>query len=149
MGMWTVPQLESYLHREIPLAAAMEIRVADLDPHHIRLTAPLAANRNPHETAFGGSLATLAVVTGWALLHVNLVDAFPTAELVISSHEVDYIKPVQADFSAECDLAESDLAGFLAALPESRSAEIELSGVMGEQGHVASRFRSRFHATMT
>lgn len=146
--MRTESELESYLHREIPLAAAMEIRVADLDPHHIRLTAPLASNRNPHQSAFGGSLATLAVVAGWALLHTHLVDAFPDARLVISNHEVDYIKPVQADFSAECDVPESDLAGFLAALPESRSAEIELSGVMGEQGHVAARFRSRFHATM-
>ena len=52
-----VVEVEQYLHRHIPLSAAMGIRVRLATPHRVELWAPLAPNINHQSTVFGGSAA--------------------------------------------------------------------------------------------
>ena len=49
--------VERYLHRHIPLTAAMGVRVAAVTLQRAELRAPLAPNINHRETVFGGSAA--------------------------------------------------------------------------------------------
>ena len=47
--------LTEYLHSHIPLTRHLGVRVAGLDDASARLCAPLAANLNHRDTAFGGT----------------------------------------------------------------------------------------------
>ena len=55
-------EIEQYLHRYIPLAIAMGVRVKDATPARVELTAPLAPNVNHHDSVFGGSAAAVATL---------------------------------------------------------------------------------------
>ena len=95
--------LERYLHQQIPLSAAMGVRVKMATPERVQLTAPLAANVNHHETVFGGSAAALATLSAWSLLHLRLTRAALQARLVIQRSGMKYDHPIPGDFDAVCD----------------------------------------------
>lgn len=95
-------QLEHYLHHHIPVSHAMGITVTAATPDTIELRAALAPNLNHRSTAFGGSVASLAVLAGWSLLRLGL-DAFtPTPQIVIQRSSIEYRAPVLHDFDAIC-----------------------------------------------
>jgi thioesterase domain-containing protein len=94
--------LERYLHQQIPLSAAMGVRVSMATPEHVRLAVPLAPNINHNETAFGGSAAALATLAAWALLHLRLADAGLQARLVIQRSSMEYEQPIPGDFEGVC-----------------------------------------------
>ena len=66
------------------------------------LTAPLRPNTNHHQTAFGGSVAALAILSGWALLHARLASRRAAVSLVIQRQQLEYLLPVAAAFEAIC-----------------------------------------------
>ncbi|MET0363375.1 MAG: YiiD C-terminal domain-containing protein, partial [Sphingobium sp.] len=47
--------LQAYLHRQIPLSAAMQVSVQSAALESVTLSAPLEPNINHKSTAFGGS----------------------------------------------------------------------------------------------
>ena len=98
--------LEHYLHQQIPLSAAMGVRVRIATPERVQLAAPLAPNINHAETAFGGSAAALATLSAWALLHVRLARAALQARLVIQRCSMEYEQPIPGDFDAVCLLTD-------------------------------------------
>jgi thioesterase domain-containing protein len=94
--------LERYLHEQIPLSAAMGMRVRLATPERVRLAAPLAPNVNHAETVFGGSAAAMATLAAWALLHIRLGRAGLHARLVIQRGSMEYERPIPGDFEAVC-----------------------------------------------
>lgn len=102
-----VPEvLERYLHEQIPLSAAMGVRVRMATLERVQLAAPLAPNVNHNETVFGGSGAALATLSGWALLHLRLAHAGLKARLVIQRSTMEYERPIPGDFEAVCRFAD-------------------------------------------
>jgi thioesterase domain-containing protein len=97
-------QFTEYLHHNIPLTAALGVHVVSCMPDSLRVAAPLTLNRNHHGTAFGGSLATLAIIGGWSLLHHALTAEGIDTRLVVQHTECDFLEPVAADFAAETRL---------------------------------------------
>jgi len=65
-------EVERYLHRNIPLSAAMGVRVRSATPRRVELEAPLAPNINHQSTVFGGSASALAMLSAWTLVHLGL-----------------------------------------------------------------------------
>lgn len=94
--------LLDYLHKHIPISNAMGISVTTASPELVELRAELAPNLNHRNTAFGGSVAALAVLAGWSLLRIGLDDVAPTPQIVIQRSSVEYTAPVHADFDARC-----------------------------------------------
>jgi thioesterase domain-containing protein len=92
--------VEAYLHTHIPLSAAMGARVVGATPGTVRLAAPLAPNLNHRSTAFGGSVATLAILAGWTGVHLRLHREELDGHTVIQRSDVAYLKPVTGDFEA-------------------------------------------------
>ena len=84
-------QLRDVLHKEIPLTRAMGVEVESYDGSCLVLAAPLAPNINHKSTAFGGSLYSLAVLTGWGLLHLQLKQRDVLAHIIIRQSHIDYI----------------------------------------------------------
>jgi thioesterase domain-containing protein len=95
--------IERYLHRHIPLSAAMGVRVRVASPERVELTAPLAPNINFHDTLFGGSGAAIATLSAWTLVNIRLRHAEVPARLVIQRNAMFYETPIDGDFSALCE----------------------------------------------
>ena len=67
MKAMTTAALAEILEAGIPLTGFMGVTVQHYDGLELRLSAPYDPNRNHKGAAFGGSLAALAVVTGWSM----------------------------------------------------------------------------------
>ena len=135
-----------YLHRNIPLTAAMQLRVTGGGTGGIELLAPLHANRNHQSSAFGGSLATLGIVSGWALLQQELQRQGLEARIVIQRSECDYLEPVDADFTARCELPALEWERFLATLRKRGRARITVHSSLHCAGREAVRHSGTFVA---
>lgn len=95
-------ELQQYLHQHIPISSAMRITVAAASPDGVELRAALAPNINHRSTAFGGSVASLAVLAGWSMLRIGLDDITPVPQIVIQRSTLEYMTPIRADFDAKC-----------------------------------------------
>lgn len=93
-------ELEQYLHQHIPLTQAMQLHVSSADARQVVLTAPLAPNINHRETAFGGSIAALATLAAWSLVHVRLRELGLACRLVIHRNSMEYRRPIRGAFAA-------------------------------------------------
>lgn len=95
----TAPEVENFLHENIPLTKAMGVRVVLVDDHEVRLSAPLGPNVNHLETGFGGSIAALAITTGWVCLRLRFG---PPVQIVIRDCQMKFTRPIEGDFEAVC-----------------------------------------------
>lgn len=102
----TPQQLQDYLHEQIPLSEAMEVRVLEAGPD-LRLVAPLAPNVNHKKTVFGGSLYALAVLAGWSSVRLHMEADQLHGEIVIGRSDCSYLKPAKGDFVALCEPIEA------------------------------------------
>ncbi|MGH7464298.1 MAG: YiiD C-terminal domain-containing protein [Longimicrobiales bacterium] len=100
--MMNAGDLQQYLHRHIPITSAMAITVTAASIDAVELRAALAPNLNHRSTAFGGSVASLAVLAGWSLLRLGLDDVTPMPQIVVQRSTIEYIAPIAADFAAVC-----------------------------------------------
>lgn len=125
-----------YIQQHIPITANLGVVIRSFDGQKIIISAPLAANKNLHGTAFGGSQAAIGILTGWSLIYLKLKQLGIDNDLVIQKSSYDFIKPVTADFTASCQLptaAEFEL--FLDQLREKGKARLSLTvEIESEQG---------------
>jgi len=143
----TPAALTTFLHEQIPLTAAMALRVVALDAQTLRVAAPLAPNRNPHGTVFGGSLATLGIVAGWTLLYCTLAREGLNASLVIQHYDCDYLAPAGAEFSAEARLPE-DWPRFIEALHQKGRGRCEVSVQLSCDDRLVLTAKARYAARL-
>lgn len=138
-------EITAYLHAHIPLTAHMGIRVSAYDTESVRLYAPLAPNLNHRNTAFGGSLSTLGILSGWTLLHLRLEDAGMPSRLVIQKSEMDFQRPAKGDFEAVC--AQTDRAEwerFTSMIAKKEKSRIALISKIASQGELVAVNRGIF-----
>lgn len=123
----TADELTAFLRHSIPLLGAVDVQVRVCTPQRVVLAAPLAPNRNHHQTAFGGSLALLSILSGWSLLHVGLADAgIADASLVVQRSECRFDRPVTGELLAEAQRPDPGWDDFVAALCQRGKARIDL-----------------------
>jgi len=94
--------LERIWHEEIPISAAMGIRVASFEDDTLETRAALAPNVNVHGTAFAGSLYAIAALTGWGLTWLQLRRHAYAGSIVIAEGNIRYVRPVAAEIVARC-----------------------------------------------
>jgi thioesterase domain-containing protein len=145
----SIAAVERYLHAHIPLSAAMQVRVRAASFDRVELAAPLAPNINHRETAFGGSIASLATLSAWTLLNLRLqhVVIGNGARLVIQRNTMSYDEPIRGDFSALCTLTDPiRWERFLATYERRGRARITLSATVLHEGGTAATFEGEFVA---
>lgn len=149
MGADEIEALEAYLHRQIPLSAAMQVSIRSASPESVMLRAPLEPNINHESTVFGGSASAVATLAAWTLLHVRLRQAEIPCHLVIQSNRMDYDRPISGAFEAQAALSDPDAwPRFLAMLVRRRRARIEARSVLLFDHAVAGHFEGRFVALL-
>jgi thioesterase domain-containing protein len=139
--------LEAYLHTNIPLSAAMGVRVKVATPERVLLFAPLGPNINHHQTVFGGSGAVLATLSAWSLLHLRLRREQLDAQLVIQRSSMEYVRPIPGDFEAVCGFADdSAWQRFRLTLTRRGRARMTLSAHLLHASHEMGSFVGDFVA---
>src|SRR3954465_9429675 len=98
--MSLIQQTQELLRTKIPITHAMGVRVEDYDGERLVLIAPLEANVNHLGTAFGGSLNALAVLSGYALLWLEMKET--DCHIVIRESSISYERPVRGRLRAVC-----------------------------------------------
>ncbi|MFV8833907.1 YiiD C-terminal domain-containing protein [Aquisalimonas sp.] len=142
----TAEELQALLHDQIPISAAMGIRVVSLDPQAIMLTAPLAANHNHANTQFAGSQHALASLAGWALLRVWAETAQWEAELVLGKAEIRYLRPAAGDMAVQAQLTDGQLQELDAARLDNGTARLQLGMEIRTEDGVCARFEGQYVA---
>ena len=141
--------LEAYLHRQIPLSAAMQVAVQSATTDSVVLTAPLAPNINHKHTAFGGSVSALGILAAWSLVHLRLTAEGLRSEIVIQSNSMDYHRPIAGDFTAASALADpAQWPGFVRMLTRRKRARIEVGSTLIYRGEAVGRLAGRFVALL-
>ena len=135
-------------YQAMPPVAAMQIRATAFAGDALRLEAPLAANVNDKDCAFGGSLASIMTLAGWGLLTLRLAEAGLRAEVYVADSEVRYLRPLYTDLLAEARLEPGlDWDAFLRSFRErGRARAAVTAAVLGPDGAVAATLTGRFAA---
>ena len=93
-----IKELQNKLHNEIPLTKIMEIKIQNYNNQELITTASLGININDKGTAFGGSLSTLSIISGWSLCWLISKElGFNSNNIVIIKNETSFRKPVTKD----------------------------------------------------
>ncbi|MBN8481700.1 MAG: YiiD C-terminal domain-containing protein [Xanthomonadales bacterium] len=139
--------LERELLAEIPLARAMQLAIDAWDGESLAITAPLAPNINDKGCAFGGSLAAVMTLAGWALVRLAVDADGLAADIYVQDSTIRYHAPVWGDFRAEARLDAGDaFDGFLAALRQRGKARLGVEVVVAGAGGTATTLVARFVA---
>lgn len=132
--------LEQTWHREIPVSAAMNVRVDAYRDSELRVSAGFEENRNLHGTAFAGSLYSICVLTGWGSVWLALQQNGIDAHIVVRRARIEYKIPVIGRIQCRCRLAETDRVAALADLYARRKCRLELVSEVLADDRPAVRF---------
>ncbi|MGH8291950.1 MAG: YiiD C-terminal domain-containing protein [Gammaproteobacteria bacterium] len=139
-------RLEAYLHAHIPLLRHMQARVDTCNADGLTLSAPLAINLNHEGTAFGGSLASLAMLACWGLVWL-LLEPGPAAHIVVAESHMQFLRPVTDTLIAHCALPQAAARQtFLATLKRRNRARLELQAEILQAHMVCANFSGCFAA---
>ena len=132
----------------MPAVRAMQIRLDGYADGVLRITAPLAANVNDKGNAFGGSLASVLTLSGWALVSLRLRLAGHDAEVYVADSNLRYLAPVYEDLHAHAETAEaSSWDTFLSTFRQRGKARISIVARQpGAAGRSAAQLSGRFVA---
>jgi len=111
-------QLQNIWHNTIPLSKAMNIELCYYDQHRLITTCDQAFNKNLHNTMFAGSIYTLATLTGWGWVYMQLEHAKQQSEqpmladTVLAEGKIKYLAPITGFAHAETnvDLTSGDIS---------------------------------------
>ena len=137
-----VPAFELFLHEMIPLAKAMGVGVEVRDDRSLVLRAPKEQNRNSLNTAFGGSLVSLATLAGygvvWEMMKSQRAAEKAEWRIVVKESRAAYRRPVLGDLRAICERpAQAAIAEFKEALQRYGKAKLKLKASIVENGSIA------------
>jgi thioesterase domain-containing protein len=137
--------MEELFHAKIPITRALGVRVEEYDGGRLVLTAPLGENVNHLGTAFGGSLNTLAVLSCYGLLWLELREE--GCNIIIRDSVIHYDRPVRSRLRAVCARPEAKaVETFRRRFRQRGQARIILSATIEDEGVTAARFRGTFAA---
>lgn len=143
----TLEEITAYLHANIPITRSLGAVAVLHDGASFRLAAPLAPNLNHQGTAFGGSMSALAVLAGWALVHLALRARGIENRLVVQHSTLDFRAPVEGDFSATATLPPPEAWNrFLATLERHRRARVTVSATIEWASGLGGRHEGTYAA---
>ncbi|WP_151948557.1 thioesterase domain-containing protein [Aliarcobacter butzleri] len=134
--------LENKLHNEIPLTKFMDLKITKYDEKELITIAPLNKNINDKGTAFGGSLATLTIISGWSICWLISKELKINSEnIVVIKNEHSYRKPVTKELICHTKRPTKDeIENLKNKLLLKKSASIKISSQIIEDAEVCVDF---------
>jgi thioesterase domain-containing protein len=137
-------ELDTLWRDEIPAAAAMGVRVASYDGTTLTVRAPLEPNRNPHATAFAGSLYSVCVLTGWGRVSLALGQRGLRAHVVAADSHIQYRRAVDEEIVCVCSAEPSAFDTGLTEVAAGGKARFEITCAIESGGKRAVTFTATY-----
>ncbi len=139
--LW-VQALEATWQQTIPLSEFMQLKVQNFDGFQLQCSAPLAPNKNPHHTMFAGSIYSMATLTAWGMVYLQLQALGLRGDIVLADAQIRYRAPVKQQPAARVDLLH--LRGDLAALALGRKVQQKIKVQILDGETPVGEFEGRF-----
>ncbi|BDX04687.1 bifunctional GNAT family N-acetyltransferase/hotdog fold thioesterase [Planctobacterium marinum] len=97
-------ELQSTWHETIPISEQMGITLHQYTGKTLEARASLNKNINLHGSMFAGSIFSLATLTGWGMIFLQLKERGLEGDIVLGDGNVHYHKPVTAEPRAICNI---------------------------------------------
>lgn len=141
----TPSEIEAYVRENIPIAAAIGLRVLEASSERVVLEAPLEPNLNHRSTAFGGSVSATAILAGWTYVHLRLRTEGLSPQTVIQESAVRYDAPIRAAFRATTEpVDERAWARFRRMLARHGKGRLRIGARVESAGVDAARFEGAY-----
>lgn len=88
-------QLQNTWHTTIPLSKAMNIEICHYDKNILITHCDDLFNQNLHHTMFAGSIYTLATLTGWGWVYLQMHHDNHQGSIVLSEANIRYLLPIK------------------------------------------------------
>lgn len=126
----------------IPLSQFMQLGIAGFDGNELRCQAPLSPNINLHHTMFAGSIYSLATLTGWGMLYLQLQALGLSGDQVLADASMRYLRPVAKQPNSRCYVHQC--RGDLTALAEGKKVSQYIRVQIFSQDELAAEFTGRY-----
>lgn len=138
-------ELEGFLHEKIPVTGLMGVAVESSDEERLVLTAPLDVNHNHLGTAFGGSLASVAILAGYTLLWSRIGES--GTHIVIRESQTRYLRAVTKNIRAICEVPDPAVFdAFMRRFREKGKARIHIRVTVDEDDATCVEFTGEYVA---
>lgn len=140
-----ITELQNVLYSEIPITKALGITVKEFSNTSLTLSAPLENNLNHKSTAFGGSLYSVAVLSGWGLIYWLIKSRGLKGHIVIQQSSTNFNKPVVSDITARCSFeSEQQIEKFIRMYKSKGKARIKLQSVVMSDSEIGVLFNGSY-----
>lgn len=141
-----IQELNDYLNHHVPLFAAMQGQLQSGE-RGLRIAAPLAPNINDKGIAFGGAMAALAALTGWALTRTTLQEHGEMGEIVIIESTQKFLRPLRGDIVTEGQRPDAEaVQRFMQRYRQHGKARWTIDVVIHADGQPAMTFTGQYGA---
>lgn len=135
-------QLVQTWHQTIPLSAFMQLNIETFDSRSLVCSAPLAPNKNLHQSMFAGAIYSLLTLTGWGMIWLQLKAYGLAGDIVLADANVRYLAPVRDDAVARVKLL--DCRGNLHGLASGKRVRQQVLVQLWHQQQLLAEFNGRF-----
>lgn len=140
-------ELLKYLHEQIPLTKSLGLQIISINDEGARIRAPLAPNHNHLGSAFGGSLSTMMILSGYIWLYNELLKHGHQAHVILSKEESEYLQPVVTDIEVLASTPSvSDWEKFEESFRRKGLGRIVISSEIRGKSGLSATFRGEFVA---
>lgn len=135
-------ELQATWHEEIPISETMGIRITQYTGRSFETCAQLSRNINVHGTMFAGSIYSLATLTCWGLLHLQLRERELPGAVVLADGNIHYHKPISREPRAVAKVV--DMNGDLSSLQNGQNARVNLKSQVFDGDKPVAEFTGQF-----
>lgn len=97
-------ELQETWHEQIPISEHMGIKLYQYTERTIETRASLNKNINLHGSMFAGSIYSLATLTGWGMIFLQLKQKGLQGEIVLGDASIHYHKPITMKPRGICNI---------------------------------------------
>jgi thioesterase domain-containing protein len=97
-------ELQKTWHETIPITEQMGIKLFQYSGRTLEARASLNKNINLHGTMFAGSIFSLATLTGWGMIFLQLRQSGREGDIVLGDGDIHYHKPLTLTPRAICNI---------------------------------------------
>ena len=130
--------LQDIWHDTIPLSKAMNIQISYFDGQELITHCDASFNKNLHNTMFAGSIYTLATLSGWGWVYLQLQQLRLQGDIVLAKANIEYHAPITGLGYAK--VSGDSVSGDFSRLTLGKNARINLTAHLYSGENIAATF---------
>lgn len=134
--------LQQTWHQTMPLSKAMNMEVNYYNQLALQCSCDYAFNQNIHHTMFAGSIYTLATLSGWGWLYLQLAQEKLTGDIVLADADIQYLTPINGPAYSYLDT--DMVVGNIAVIKRNKKARFTVKVAIYCGDKIAATFEGQY-----